>query len=213
MLLKFRPAFQTARDSRSACSLRCNALKLSATSALFGAGLFIASPFVALWNVSHAIETKDMAALNHQINWRSLARSIKDQATGPVPDIHAASDDLPDFGSSFTRNAISNAVDLAVTPNNLSTIMDEAMPETALPGPQIGHMGGIGVLRHAHAHFVSANRFEASLRLPGHEHETPLRITMKIESWRWKVTQVRFPERSPRTDHPMMEASASASHA
>jgi len=195
------------------CSHRCAALKLSATAALCAGSLFVASPFVSLWSVSHAIETKDMSTLNRQINWRSLAHCIKDQAIGPVQTV---SDDLPDFGSSFARNAISNAVDMEVTPDNLPTIVDEAMPDVGLSTGQVTPglgVGGVRMMRHAHAHFVSANRFEASLTLPGHERETPLRITMKIEGWRWKVTQVRFPTSDPSQNRPVMEASAAASHA
>ncbi|GBQ71332.1 hypothetical protein AA103196_2744 [Ameyamaea chiangmaiensis NBRC 103196] len=198
------------------CGERCNALKLSLLSVMCGASLFVASPFATLWSVCHAMQTRDSATLSHEINWRALNGSIKQQALGSI--LRPARDELPDFGSSFARTAVSNAVDVAVTPVNLPAIVDQTMPDI---GPDTTDDGAVAsadrfaLLRHAHAHFLSPSTFEADIRLPGHLHETPLRITMKIQSWHWKVTDVAFPravEPAPAST-PLMEASAAPSHA
>ncbi|GEN65189.1 hypothetical protein AOE01nite_34130 [Acetobacter oeni] len=172
-------------------------------------GLYAASPFVTLWTIASSVSNRDMTALGQTINWSSLDASLKEQVLdglhlGPAAD---AVEELPEFGSSFATNVVSNAVDLTVNQRNLGHVVDEAM--ASAPGAN-DNREVLSALTHAVVRFTSANLFEAQVALPGHENETPLRVQLRIEGWRWKLTRVDFPVPA---SHPVMEASITQRHA
>ncbi|MCX2561956.1 DUF2939 domain-containing protein [Acetobacter farinalis] len=169
-------------------------------------GLYLASPFVTLWTIGSSLRSHDMAALGHLINWSELDSSIKHQTLSSL-HLNQVSDDLPDFGSSFATTAVSNAVDFRVTQANLGTLVDQALPST-LPANQ-ATPSFAKLAEKASVRFTRIDQFEADIPLPGHEQDTPLKIEMRIQNWRWKVTRVEFPTRRA----PVMQASASPSNA
>nr|WP_298794616.1 DUF2939 domain-containing protein [uncultured Acetobacter sp.] len=169
-------------------------------------GLYLASPFMTLWAIGSSIRAHDMTSLGQLINWSELDASIKHQTLSGL-HLEQVSDDLPDFGSSFATSAVSNAVDFTVTQANLGTLVDQAVP-AAVPANQ--PMPSFSTLvEKASVRFTRLDQFEVDVPLPGHERDTPLKIEMRIQNWRWKVTKVEFP--TPRA--PIMQASASPSNA
>lgn len=155
-------------------------------------GLYLASPFVTLWGVGTSLQTHDMASLGTVINWGELDSSLKRQALSGMNLLQPASDDLPEFGTSFASTAVSNAVDVHVTQANLGTLVSEALPAIA-PTKQTAAPSFASLLNHASFRFARLDQFEAQVPLPGHEGETPLKIEMRIQNWRWKITSVQFP--------------------
>jgi hypothetical protein len=165
--------------------------------------LYALSPFMTLWTIAGAVSNHDMVTLGHTINWSSLDASIKEQVLnglniGPATEV---SDELPEFGTSFATNIVSNAVDTRVTQANLGNVIDQAMASNPAP---INTGTVLAAVSHALVRFTSANSFEAQVVLPGHENETPLRVQLRIERWQWKLTRVDFPTA---IHHPVMEAS------
>ncbi|MCE0743381.1 DUF2939 domain-containing protein [Acetobacter sicerae] len=161
------------------------------------------SPFMTLWTIAGAVSNHDMIALGHTINWSSLDASIKEQVLNGlnIGQANEVSDELPEFGSSFATNVVSNAVDTRVTQDNLGHVIDQAMAS----GPARINAGTVlSAVSHALVRFTAANSFEAQVMLPGHENETPLRVQLRIERWQWKLTRVDFPTA---VHHPVMEAS------
>ncbi|MFT9441598.1 MAG: DUF2939 domain-containing protein [Acetobacter papayae] len=170
-------------------------------SALLALGLYVSSPFITLFCVGMDLHTHDMAALGRVINWGSLDSSIKQQAlAGLHLDAQPPADELPEFGSSFASNAVSNAVDNTVTSANLGTLVDQAMP--AIPpeaAPTLSLRGITALLRQTSVRFARLDCFVAEMPVPGHADETPLRVEMRIQGWRWKITNVTFPVAQART--------------
>lgn len=196
------------RSARSASlPSRQTARKVCVGASAAAFGLYLASPFVTLWTVGTSLQTHDMASLGHVINWGSLDASIKHQALSGLNLLQPASDDLPEFGSSFASTAVSNAVDINVTQANLGTLVDEAMP-AALPAKQPAPSLG-ALISKTSFRFARLDQFEASVPLPGHERETPLKIEMRIQGWHWKITKVDFPV----ARQPTLTASATPSNA
>lgn len=169
-------------------------------------GLYLASPFVTLWSIGSAIQTHDMTALGQVINWSELDASIKHQTLSGL-HLEQVSNDLPDFGSSFATTAVSNAVDFTVTQANLGTLVDQAVP-AAIPANQPAPSFA-SLVEKASVRFTRIDQFEVDVPLPGHEHDTPLKIEMRIQNWRWKVTKVEFPTARA----PIMQASVAPSNA
>lgn len=165
--------------------------------------LYTLSPFMTLWTIAGAVSSHDMVALGHTINWSSLDASIKEQVLNGLNlgKVNQVSDELPEFGSSFATNIVSNAVDTRVTQTNLGSVVDQAMAS----GPDHMNAGTVfSAVSHALVRFTAANSFEAQVVLPGHENETPLRVQLRIERWQWKLTRVDFPTAN---HQPLMEAS------
>lgn len=126
----------------------------------------------------------------HQLG--ALDASIKHQTLNGL-HLVPTSDDLPEFGESFAATAVSNAVDTTVTQNNLGMLVDQAIP-AAVPVSQ-PNISFASLAAHASVRFARLDQFVAEVPLPGHERETPLRIEMRIQGWRWKITNVEFPLR------------------
>ncbi|NHO32954.1 DUF2939 domain-containing protein [Acetobacter fallax] len=184
-----------------ACPARKRARVVCVAAFMMSFALYAASPFVTLWTIASSVSTHDMTSLGQTINWSSLDASLKEQVLGGLhlgPATEAA-DELPEFGSSFATNAVSNAVDLTVNQQNLGNVVDQAMAASPRAGSAV-----VSALTHAVVRFTSANSFEAQVALPGHEKETPLRVQLRIEGWRWKLTRVDLPAPA---SHPVMEAS------
>lgn len=197
---------QSARPAR--LPQRKTARKLCVGACATAFGLYLASPFVTLWGIGSSLQSHDMASLGSVINWGSLDASIKQQALSGMNLLQPASDELPEFGSSFASTAVSNAVDVHVSQANLGTLVDEAMPAVA-PTRHSAPIGLSGLISHASFRFARIDLFEAEVPLPGHEAETPLKIEMRIQGWRWKVTNVQFPAQR----QPTLTASAGPSNA
>ncbi len=192
-----------------ACPARKRARVICVAAFMMSFALYAASPFVTLWTIASSVSTRDMTALGQTINWSSLDASLKEQVMDGLHLGPAAQpvDDLPEFGSSFATSVVSNAVDLTINQKNLGHVVDEAI--AAAPGAVHGGQM-VAALTHAVVRFTSASSFEAQVALPGHENETPLRVQLRIEGWKWKLTRVDLP--AP-VSHPVMEASITQRHA
>ncbi|MBB2167167.1 DUF2939 domain-containing protein [Gluconacetobacter aggeris] len=182
---------------------RQQARRICAVTLVMSLSLFVASPFVTLWSVSAAIQGHDTRTLGTFLNWRAVQASLKSQIIGGiVGNQQASDDDLPEFGSSFAATAVSRAVDVHVNAANLDTLMGQVMP-AAQP---VSAISPAAMLHHVRIRFLRPDMFEARAVLPGHERDTPLRLQMRIQGWRWKITEVELP--ASRSDRPVIEASA-----
>ncbi|MBO1323633.1 DUF2939 domain-containing protein [Acetobacter sp. TBRC 12305] len=186
------PADLTPRRTSQATAGQ-TARRLCILSATLACGLYLASPFMTLLSVASDLRSHDMVSLGHVINWGSLDASIKKQALNGLHMLsEPPADELPEFGSSFAGAAVSNAVDTSVNQANLGTLVDQALLETAGPTrPSL--LSVAAVASRTTVRFTRPDEFVAAVPLPGHEHDTPLRIQMRIEGWHWKITAVEFP--------------------
>ncbi|AFW02303.1 hypothetical protein BAR24_12345 [Gluconobacter oxydans] len=169
--------------------------KSSRTRQGLGVGLgatlaaYAISPYLALWDIDRAMKGNNPARLVPHVDWTSLTHSLKEQFKPPAP---ASDDELPDFGSSFADNAISNAIDTELSPGTLMTTAHQLMPA----GGAVSSGGGWPVWGGLHAHFVSLSKFEAQVDQPG---QTPFVLHMKFEHWGWKITRFELPQSAPRS--------------
>ncbi|RFD19569.1 DUF2939 domain-containing protein [Komagataeibacter melaceti] len=164
--------------------------------------LYAASPFFTLWSVTSAVRTHDLGSLNTCLKWESVRSSLKNQVVDSLIGPPHADDELPGFGESFASSAVSNAVDEEVRPERLGTLIDHLVPQEQIrvtPGSLLGLLGRV------HMHFTHPGVFEASVIMPGHENETPLRLQMRIHAFQWKIDRVDLPAPHPQ---PLIEASA-----
>ena len=148
--------------------------------AMAAAGLlYIASPYMTLWSMGAALQNHDKVALCASMDWEQVRSGLKD-ALGlrqPVQQV-SQQDELPGFGESFVTRVASGMIDDDITPARLDTM---------LKGVTSQMRSGASLPR---GYFAGPARFEAQVRVPG---EAPIRITMQIEKWHWKVTRITLP--------------------
>lgn len=130
-----------------------------------------------------------MSSLNTCLKWESVRNGLKTQAVDTLLGPQHADDELPEFGSSFASSAMSNAIDEEVRPDKLGMLVDHLLPHEQPGAPQTL----FGLMRHVHMHFTHPGVFEASVIMPGHENETPLRLQMRIHAFQWKIHRVDLP--------------------
>lgn len=211
-MIRSRP--YTGMVGRLRSSSRRNAWLACAGTFITATALYVASPYMTLWNLASAVENNDMIRLGKFISWRSLCENLQKQTPTMLANaygLHTTNEDsadLPDFGSSFATKAVSNAIQFRVNQDNLGTLVGQFFqlkdhkPTKSTAAEE--HL-------HGHAHFLSPTVFTADVELPGHKNETPLEITLQLQGWHWKITQIHLPTPIQK-NVPIMEAAATGIH-
>ncbi len=153
---------------------------------------YVASPYVALWRVGNALRSHDVAELRSTIDWTRVRAGLKAELTddpAPVATVKQASaqDDLPEFGESFAKSAISNVVDQDCDPEHVNAMFG-SRPS-----------GGSGTLAMARrmlwAFFTGPQTFQALLRVSDDPRAEPVRVRMVFSGHHgWRVTNVWLPQ-------------------
>lgn len=87
---------------------------------------YMASPYMALYQLEAAVERGDTQTLERGVDWKTVRDGLKqDIADGVIGPMQAqlASNTLPPFGSSFISGIMETSVDREVTPQNLVAVM------------------------------------------------------------------------------------------
>lgn len=160
--------------------------------------LYLVYPYATLWSISQAIQDRDVKQLKSNINWRAVKNSLKNQvissfqATEHVP----LENELPDFGSSFATTAISNSIDKNVNAENLNEVVQFLAPEFS-KSATFNFQTALKAFFAAHTYFSSPLTFHADIVMPGNENKTPLHLTLQLQRWHWKITEIILPESAP----------------
>ncbi|MBE7211527.1 MAG: DUF2939 domain-containing protein [Gluconacetobacter diazotrophicus] len=215
-------AFRQTR-ARPRHPLRRGCRQVALASFAASALLFAASPLSALWSLADAVQHGNVVALRSGADWSALRVALKGDladiihpaatvklasarvaADGAAPV--AADDDLPEFGSSFATNVVSNAVDDEVTPEHLLELMRPAPASggasTGAATPSLSAM----LHRIAALRFTAPDRFEAAFLLSDQPGADPVRLSMHLEHWRWRVVAVHVAPAAPSPAAPVVTA-------
>ncbi len=168
---------------------RRRAHRLCLGSMTAACALYLASPFMMLWSAGAALQSHDRGALCASLDWGSVRAGLKDQLglRHPVQPV-SQQDELPGFGESFATNVAAGMIDDDVTPERLDTLLGSAMSGGFTAG---SHSGTHATSGRAVGYFAGPADFEAEIRTGG---DTPIRISMRIEKWRWKITRITLPD-------------------
>ncbi len=169
---------------------------------------YLVSPYVALYRLSAALQSRDCNTLRVAIDWGRVRESLQQEIAGaPVPVPAAsepgipavkqalattASDDLPDFGDSFATTAVGNALSSDITPESVAAMLHDH-PVTMV------NTGG-SLLAEARqavdwAFFSGPRSFDVWLRPSQDPHEAPVRVHMAFTRQHgWRVIGVWLPQ-------------------
>lgn len=157
--------------------------------------IYVAYPYLTLWSISKAIQTHDTKYLTKSLNWHSIQDHLKKYLT---QDFHNPSkedlDELPDFGTSFATEAVSNAIDHHINHNSLHVLLDYISPPTLSSSSSLKNKkNALQIYMSSHIYFSSPFTMHARIIIPG-ENMPPLSLTMKLQRWRWKITNISLPD-------------------
>ncbi|WP_230531874.1 DUF2939 domain-containing protein [Microvirga roseola] len=140
---------------------------------------FIASPFVALFDLARAVEARDLARIEERVNFRALRMSLSRQIAGAYLGAR-------DLGG-LDRQAAAGAGSVVLNPVVEELVTPEALMDLLSKGwPQQGSQVGSGSLQ------------PVSARLDFRSAEELLRIFVMSESQGFRAVIVPLPADQPR---------------
>jgi hypothetical protein len=163
--------------------------------------LFLASPFVALYDLSKAVEAKDLARIGERVNFNALRVSLSRQILGAFVDGR----DLGDLDRQLALGAgaaiLNPVVEQLVTPEALVDLLEDGWPQQVTGGGN----GGASPLRINAASFgLGWRTFIASeslgfrsitIPLPATEpKEKQFRVTLRLRGTTWRLTGIELPQ-------------------
>ena len=163
--------------------------------------IFLASPFVALYDLSKAVEAKDLARIGERVNFNALRVSLSRQILGAFVDGR----DLGDLDRQLALGAgaaiLNPVVEQLVTPEALVDLLEDGWPQQVTGGGN----GGASPLRINAASFgLGWRTFIASeslgfrsitIPLPAAEpKEKQFRVTLRLRGTTWRLTGIELPQ-------------------
>lgn len=162
---------------------------------IFFIGIYVAYPYFTLWSISKAIQTHNTEYLAKSLNWHSIQNHLKIALTEDFDNASPqTNDDLPEFGNSFAATAISNAIDHHINDASLHVLLNYiSPPDLPDPSPLKNKQNALQIFMSSRIYFSSPLTLHAKIILP-YEKALPLRITMKFQKWKWKITNINLPQ-------------------
>ena len=171
---------------------------------LAAAFCYLASPYVALYHLSRALQTSDCKTLRVAIDWTRVRASLQDEITGGAgaqtakagiavaKPAAATSDDLPDFGDSFATVATGNALSSDLTPESVAALVrDHPVTMVDTGGSMLAEARELV----AWAFFSGPRSFEVWFRADQDPHELPVRLQLAFTRQHgWRVVGVWVPQ-------------------
>ncbi len=181
-----------------------------------------ASPYLALYRISQAVQAHDAAALEQRVNFRTLRLSLTKQALAAAVDAIAARRDL----SPRERTILTEAsgalagplVDSLVTPETLIDLLDDGWPVRAGlardGGPREGAPDDTTATSHDTArkdglglHASTVSQLFALFRSseprgfrgmvvsypPDRPVENRFRLRLRLRGWTWRLVDLELP--------------------
>ncbi len=182
-------------------------LLFAAAVCLTAAGGYVASPFVAAWNIREAVRDGDAGYLKDKIEWTSVKETLKPSLTRMalnLPDETAgAPAPRPGLWQRFKayvgKGAVNRAIDSYVTPEGLpqlfsyrqayrSAVGQVDEPKTLANLPDRIAKVWARVLR---ADFMSLTRFEMTMR-DKFDEDRIIDGVLELKGFDWKLTELRL---------------------
>ena len=163
--------------------------------------IFLASPFVALYDLSKAVGAKDLARIGERVNFNALRVSLSRQILGAFVDGR----DLGDLDRQLALGAgaaiLNPVVEQLVTPEAIVDLLEDGWPQQVTGGGN----GGASPLRINAASFgLGWRTFIASeslgfrsitIPLPATEpKEKQFRVTLRLRGTTWRLTGIELPQ-------------------
>lgn len=167
------------------------------------AAAYAAYPYVALYRLQAAIRSGDPDRIAAMVDWDQVRDGLKDEIAEqvidappelpeqPVGHTQDAVAPLPPFGSSFIKGIASNAVDEAVSPNNVAKMI-RTRAEAETSDPESISADSLKGAQVSWAFFDSPDTFKLWLRTAAAGPD-PVKLRMELRDGAWKITRIWLP--------------------
>lgn len=162
--------------------------------------IFMVSPFVALYDLSKAVEAKDIDRITERVNFNALRNSLSRQILGEYmkdQDLEGAERDLATEAGAAILNPV---VEQLVTPQALIDLLEDGWPEKAAGntnGTALPLRFDMGSLKQAWRTFIfSESQGFRSVTIPipvGEAKEKQFKITMRLKGTTWRLSGIELP--------------------
>jgi hypothetical protein len=170
---------------------------------------FLLSPFLALYDVTKAVEAKDVERITERVNFRALRVSLAQQIAGAYLQTPNAEKELGDLDRRAATNAgaiiVNPIVEKLVTPQALIDLLDNGWPEGVAGRPRGAAATASAQVRLAPDSLKQAWRLfitsegqgfrSVTIPLPPDlERDRQFRVTMRLSGFTWRVTGLEIPQ-------------------
>jgi Protein of unknown function (DUF2939) len=170
---------------------------------------FLLSPFLALYDLTKAVEAKDVERITERVNFRALRVSLSQQIAGAYLQTPNAEKELGDLDRRAATNAgaiiVNPIVEKLVTPQALIDLLDNGWPEGVAGRPRGAAAAASAQvrlepdsLRQAWRLFItSEGQGFRSITIPlppDLERDRQFRVTMRLSGYTWRVTGLEIPQ-------------------
>jgi hypothetical protein len=162
--------------------------------------IFMVSPFVALYDLSKAVEAKDIDRITERVNFNALRTSLSRQILGEYlkdQDLEGAERDIAAEAGAAVLNPL---IEDLITPQALVDLFGDGWPERAAgaTGDEAVPLSfGFGSLGQAWRTFLfSESQGFRSVTIPvpvDEAKEKQFRITMRLRNTTWRLSGIELP--------------------
>jgi hypothetical protein len=170
---------------------------------------FLLSPFLALYDLTKAVEAKDVDRITERVNFRALRVSLSQQIAGAYLQTPNAEKELGDLDRRAATNAgaiiVNPIVEQLVTPQALIDLLDNGWPEGVAGRPRGAAAAAAAQVR------IEPDSLKQAWRLfitsegqgfrsvtiplpPDLERDRQFRVTMRLTGYTWRVTGLEIPQ-------------------
>jgi hypothetical protein len=156
---------------------------------------FYASPYITLHNMKNAVEANDSNKVSTYINFPSVRQNLKDQVNAYIMKKMSTSnrtDGMEQLSSMFAMSMVEKIVDLAITPEGITLMMQGKKPNTGFNTPS--HTSTSNTANSVETYstrYLSFNQFEVNIKAQG-KPET-ISIVLERDGLSWKVVKINIP--------------------
>ncbi|MFC4174334.1 DUF2939 domain-containing protein [Microvirga sp. GCM10011540] len=171
--------------------------------------VFLVSPFVALYDLSRAVEAKDVDTITERVNFRALRISLSRQIASEFLKTRDGKEELGGLDPRAAANAgavmVNPLVEQLVTPQALIDLLEDGWPQAAgnrrggAAAPAVSPVSfDIGSLGQAlKLFFTSEGQGFRSVTVPipvDEPRDKQFRLTLRLSGMTWRLTGVELPQ-------------------
>lgn len=160
--------------------------------------IFLVSPFVALYDLSKAVEAKDVARITERVNFNALRVSLARQILGEYLKTQDLGGLDQQAASQFGTATLNPVLEQLITPQAIIDMLDDGrLSQVGAGGPASPIRLDLGSLKSAWRTFITSESqgFRAiTIPLPAEaSKEDQFRVTMRLRGTTWRLTGIDLP--------------------
>ncbi len=163
--------------------------------------IFMVSPFVALYDLARAVETKDLARIEERVNFRALGVSLSRQIVGAYLDQQDLGGLDRQLATEAGASALNPVVAELLTPQSLADLLENGRLQKAVGGGNAAVSPlkfDVGSLKEAFRVFIASQSqgFRViTIPLPaGQPEEKQFRLTFRLSHITWRLVGIDLPK-------------------